>query len=113
MGGSSDDKSKKKVADPKSKVAPPSLLTFGSSGMDPTVMQQLRAGGLLGSSMPANYYQPVTVPLIQTPDQVEAYLISEGKTPTGGGSSPRRSDGGKGTPRRPMGVGEGGQWWRR
>lgn len=52
-------------------------LSFG--GNNGLLAQQLQAGGLLGAvGNPASFYKPVSMPLIETPGQLQTYLHSLG-----------------------------------
>ena len=74
-------KSRKKEEQATTTSQQPQTRTFGG-GLDPRVVAQLQAGGLLGIMPQQSPFQSVTVPILSRPDELEAYLKSIGKTPT-------------------------------
>lgn len=55
----------------------PRMVSFG--GDSGILAQQLAAGGLLGAvGNPSSFYQPVSVPLIENPAMLQAYMQSMG-----------------------------------
>jgi hypothetical protein len=93
-GGGKDKKSNNEEQVVASNAKAPAIRSFGG-GLDPAVTAQLKAAGLLGIMPSQSPFQAVKVPILQTPDQVELYLKSLGKTPTAASSS---SSGGSSKP---------------
>lgn len=81
MGGDKSDK--KSSSEKKTAVAQPVVKyqTYGTA-LDPMVQQQLLAGGLGGILGPANQFAPVSVPILNTPQDLEALLKAQGQKPT-------------------------------
>jgi hypothetical protein len=83
MGG--DSKSGASVPTQQQQTAPQPQVQSQSFGglLDPTVLEQLAQGGLLGTVSNPGMYQPTTVPVLRTPDDVRLYLASKGMTALG------------------------------
>lgn len=81
MGGSSKgNSSESNKTAPTSPVVPVANMQRFGGILDPEVMKQLEASGLLGSIANAGMYQGNSVPMLSTPDDVRYYLASQGKS---------------------------------
>lgn len=78
-GGKSNSGESNKTAPTSSVVPVANIQKFGGL-LDPEVLKQLEASGLLGSIANAGMYQGASVPMLSTPDDVRNYLASQGKS---------------------------------
>jgi len=82
MGGSSSSKTVAgSQANQVTQPAQYAQMTTMGSGVDPGVLQQLSAAGYGGLLSGASAFSPVSVPMLITPADYEAYLRSKGGTP--------------------------------
>lgn len=80
MSGGSKNSSPTVATTPTAAVAPSvKMQTFGGI-LDPAIAQQLANAGLLGSMPNPSMFQPVNVPILNGPDDVRNYLLSQGKS---------------------------------
>lgn len=80
MSGGSKDSSPTVANTPTAAVTPSvKMQTFGGI-LDPAIAQQLASAGLLGSMSNPSMFQPVNVPILNGPDDVRNYLLSQGKS---------------------------------
>lgn len=80
MSGGSKNSSPTVATTPTAAVTPNvKVQTFGGI-LDPAIAQQLASAGLLGSMSNPSMFQPVNVPILNGPDDVRNYLLSQGKS---------------------------------
>lgn len=81
MSGGSKGSSSPAVANTPTAPVTPSVKTQTFGGiLDPAIAQQLASAGLLGSMSNPSMFQPVNVPILNGPDDVRNYLLSQGKS---------------------------------
>ena len=77
MGGSSKDKPAGTAA--ASPATQPQVMSFTMPDSGSTIASQLQQGGLLDAiGNPGLLYQPVSVPIINNPGQLQSWMLSQG-----------------------------------